>query len=238
MKNYTVYRHVNKINNKQYIGITSQNPPSLRWGRNGNSYNPNTYFGLAIKKYGWDLFSHEILFQGLTKEEACLKEIELIKKYKTNQNQYGYNSTSGGESFTLSDIARKKKSIAMKGNKNSLNIPCSEEKKRKISQAQKGRKFSEEHKKRLSESAKKRHVPCSEKKKKQLSDNYPNKKPVICIETGIVYDSVQQCAKALNLYATNLVKCCKGKINTTKGYHFQYYNSTINAERLSTPNVE
>ena len=54
------------------------------------------YFGNAIKKYGWENFVGEILLDGLTYEEACQKEIELIAKYKSNNSQYGYNISSGG----------------------------------------------------------------------------------------------------------------------------------------------
>lgn len=55
----------------------------------------------AINKYGWNNIEHVILFEGLTQEEACNKEIELIAEYKTNihryGNKYGYNMTDGGE---------------------------------------------------------------------------------------------------------------------------------------------
>ena len=117
----------------------------------------------------------------------------------------------------------------MRGNQNGLGHPCSEEKKKKISEAQKGRKFTEEHKQKLSEAAKKHHVPCSEEKKKKLSQNYPNKKQVYCVELNTVYESVQECARQLGLQATNVSKVCKGKLHTTGGYHLKYYNDIINA---------
>lgn len=145
-----------------------------------------------------------------------------------NRN-YGYNQTSGGEMCTMSPEARKKLSQSMMGNQNALGHPCSEEKKRKISEAQKGRKFTEEHKQKLSEAAKKRHVPCSEEKKKKLSQNYPNKKQVYCVELDTVYESVQECARQLGVQATNVSKVCKGKLHTTGGYHLKYYNDIINA---------
>ena len=78
---YTVYQHKNKINGKVYIGITSQKPEQ-RW-RNGEGYKSSPHFYSAIQKYGWDNFEHNILFVELTKEQACLKEQELIKEFNS-----------------------------------------------------------------------------------------------------------------------------------------------------------
>lgn len=91
---YCVYKHTSP-NGKCYIGITSNNP-LIRWS-NGNGYSGQPYFFRAILKYGWDNFKHEILFSDLTKEEACQKEIELIKFHKSNNPNYGYNISTGGE---------------------------------------------------------------------------------------------------------------------------------------------
>lgn len=62
-----------------YFGITGQNPLK-RW-QGGCGYRHNTHFNNAIQKYGWDNIKHEILFDGLIKEEACAKEVELITNY-------------------------------------------------------------------------------------------------------------------------------------------------------------
>lgn len=96
-KSYCVYKHT-APNGKVYIGITCQNPLH-RWC-NGNGYKGNTHFYNAIKKYGWNNFKHEILFEELTANEAAEKEIELIAKYKSNNIQFGYNLTSGGLSYS------------------------------------------------------------------------------------------------------------------------------------------
>ena len=142
--------------------------------------------------------------------------------------KFGYNSTSGGESFVMNEETKQKRSKALMGNKNGLGHPCSEEKKRKISKAQKGRQFTNEHKQKLSDAAKKRHVPCSEEKKQLLREK-SHKKPVYCEELDIVFESVQECSRQLGIPATNISKVCRGKGKTVKGYHLRYYNDTINA---------
>ena len=224
---YTVYQHKNKINGKIYIGITSQKPED-RWGSQGCNYKSSPHFYSAIQKYGWNNFEHNILFTELTKEQACLKERELIKEYDLMNREFGYNSTSGGDIFVMNEETKQKISQAMMGNKNGLGHPCSEEKKKKISEAQKGRKFTKEHKQKLSEAAKNRHVPCSEDKKQTLKEK-SHKKPVYCEELDKVFESVQECGRQLGIPATNISKLCNGRGKTLKGYHLRYYNDTINA---------
>lgn len=106
-------------NNKVYIGITGQ-VPTKRWG-NGTKYINNNHFCNAIKKYGWENIKHEILYQNLTKEEAESKEIELIKKYKSNDSKFGYNKSTGGEIASLgckrSKETKIKLSLSNKGKK-------------------------------------------------------------------------------------------------------------------------
>ena len=224
---YTVYQHKNKINGKIYIGITSQKPED-RWGSQGCNYKSSPHFYSAIQKYGWDNFEHNILFTDLTKEQACLKEQELIKEYNSMNREFGYNSTSGGDIFTMNEETKQKISQAMIGNQNGLGHPCSEEEKEKISNAQKGRKFTEEHKQKLSEAAKNRHVPCSEEKKQILKEK-SHKKSVYCEELDKIFESVQECSRQLGIPATNISKLCNGRGKTLKGYHLKYYNDTINA---------
>lgn len=95
---YLVYMHIFP-NKKIYIGITSTST-SFRW-KNGKGYKNNPYLINAINKYKWENIEHKILFSHLSKEEACKKEKELIKKYKTNNRKYGYNITEGGEGVKI-----------------------------------------------------------------------------------------------------------------------------------------
>ena len=100
-RTYTVYCHTNKVNGKKYIGITAQ-AVNKRWRANGNGYlgSHQRAFASAIKKYGWDNFTHELLVDNLSQEEALKKETELIIKYHTyigDPECQGYNMTFGGQ---------------------------------------------------------------------------------------------------------------------------------------------
>ena len=91
-RKFVVYKHTSP-NGKVYIGITSQK--LNRRFRDGKGYYNNKHFYNAIKKYGWDNFSHEVLFDNLTEEEAKLMEQFYIALYDSFKN--GYNRTLGGE---------------------------------------------------------------------------------------------------------------------------------------------
>ena len=93
-KEYCIYKHITP-SGKVYVGITCQEP-ERRWD-NGNGYKANPHLRNAIRKYGWENISHEILKTGLTKEEAMEGEVFYISLYKSMDPQFGYNHTTGGE---------------------------------------------------------------------------------------------------------------------------------------------
>lgn len=94
MNNWIVYKHTSP-SGKVYIGITGKNPED-RW-RNGRGYAHNSIFAKAIRKYGWDNISHEILLENLSAEEAREAEQRFIYQYKANEREFGYNLTAGGD---------------------------------------------------------------------------------------------------------------------------------------------
>lgn len=95
---YKVYMHINRINQKKYIGQTKQSL-SRRFRTNGEGYLHCTAFYNAIQKYGWDNFDHILIQDGLTAEEANNLEKQLIEQYQTTNQNYGYNISFGGEQF-------------------------------------------------------------------------------------------------------------------------------------------
>ena len=119
--NFKVYIHINKVNNKKYIGITKQNI-KYRWRSDGSGYLRNPRFYSAIQKYGWGNFEHIVLHDNIDEKTAKLLEQHYIKYYKTKDKRYGYNMTDGGDGtwgVIVSDETRKKLSVAGKGKKRS-----------------------------------------------------------------------------------------------------------------------
>lgn len=115
-KNWTVYKHTFP-DGKTYIGITGMDP-ERRWsnghgylGRVKEKYN-QPLIAHAIVKYGWSNILHEIIASGLNKNEASKMERNLIAKYKSNNPEFGYNMTEGGQngkSEKLKEHSRKKR---------------------------------------------------------------------------------------------------------------------------------
>ena len=87
-----------------------------------------------------------------------------------------------------------------------LGIPMTEEAKLKSSNTMKGYVWSEERNKKLS---------------KSLMGHAPTYiKPVRCIETGEIFPSVY---KASEWAGVNLIPCLKGRNETARGFHWEYY---------------
>nr|DAG19840.1 MAG TPA: intron associated endonuclease [Caudoviricetes sp.] len=179
--NYTVYKHTTP-SGKVYIGITERKPEK-RWN-NGNGYKNNKHFYSAILKYDWKNIKHEIVENGLTKQQACDKEIELIAKYDATNPCKGYNHSTGGEinkGYHLSPETRWKISESLK----SKGTHLSSERRRKLSEVNKcripwnkGVHPSAETRRKLSEANKGKHHHSAEALKKMSESkkgvNNPN----------------------------------------------------------------
>ena len=51
--------------------------------------------------------------------------------------------------------------------------------------------------------------------------------PVYCEELDRVFDGARQAARELGLDNSNIIKCCKGKLKTHRGYHFRYAETSV-----------
>ena len=210
LNKWTVYIHINKSNQKKYVGITSRKP-TVRWKRNGEGYKSSPYFYNAIKKYGWDNFEHNILFTNLSEKEAKEKEKELIKFYKSNIHDFGYNCTEGGDGVcglkrTPEQIEKIKQALAGR--------ELSEEHKKLLSEIMKGRVFSEDWKNKISQS--------------HIGELNPSARKIVLINTKHellkIYECMKYAAEELNVHITHIQDVCDKNYSNTGGYIFMYYD--------------
>ncbi len=150
-KRATLYMARNIANDDFYIGVTCR---KLEVRKNqhlseAKSGKYNYYFQRAIRKYGADNFIWTKIGEMPTYQEGLDMEKELIKEMKPR-----YNQSAGGEGslgVKKSPEARKKISEAQKGKKRN---PPSEETRKKIGDAHRGKKYSSERKEQMSISRK------------------------------------------------------------------------------------
>lgn len=226
---WCIYKHTNKINGKVYIGQTKHiKNPNLRW-KDGLGYSPLFPFGRAIDKYGWHNFEHEIIENNIeTLEQANEREmfwIEYYHSYTGDPLCNGYNATKGGDSrenlgraiYQIDPVSffiiRKWNSI----------LSASEE-------------FAIDH--RVIQRA------CTGEYRHAggycwcfVEDYFEgwqvrvdnDKQAVICIETGVEYESVNEASRQTGIRAGSISGVCRGKQKIAGGYTWKYkYIDTSN----------
>lgn len=212
IKNYKVYMHTNKLNNKKYIGITKQ-PVERRW-KKGWGYDKNTYIWKAIQKYGWDNFDHDILEENLTHKEANEKERYYIEYYNSSNASYGYNLTLGGDGFFGMERSEKTKEKIS----NSLKGKYTKEKSYWY-----GKHLSPETIEKQKETKRLHPYHHTEEWKKKHGEqtkgaNNVKSRPVRCINTGEVFVNAREACEYYNSDCSRIHKCCKG-IYKSSGKH-------------------
>lgn len=160
-----IYKATNKINGKIYIGqavdtLARRKTEHLSKSNNGSRF----YFHRALRKYGVDGFTWEIIQVCKDIDELNKQEVYYIAFYDSFKN--GYNMTRGGKNCLLSDEIKQKLSdnnarhwLGKKFSEKHKEKMClaqlgrifSEEQIENMRQAQLGKKHSEEHKQKIGE---------------------------------------------------------------------------------------
>lgn len=103
-QHFSVYMHVFP-DKRIYVGYTG-NDPKRRW----QSYNRcNKEMQGIVDSIGWQNIEHRVLYCGLTYEEACKKEEELIDALCLTDPHYGLNKLRGGDLKHAESPTTKKK---------------------------------------------------------------------------------------------------------------------------------
>lgn len=212
--NYTVYVHLFP-NGKRYVGITGQQVKE-RWRVNGNGYKPQKLMWKAIQKYGWNNIQHIIIAENLTSSEAGELEKRLISEYKTNDIAFGYNQSIGGENSPIgvkrSDETKRKLSLSHKGQTRNKGYHLRLEQRQHLREINLGKKLSEETKRKISEKNKnQKPTQFAIQRCKEVCN-----KPVICIATGIVYESATIAGKQTGEARNTITRHCRGEVQNPR----------------------
>lgn len=180
MKYYTIYKITNKIDGKYYVGqhITE----NLNDGYMGSG----RLISRAIQKYGIDNFVKEYLHFCESEQELNLMEEQLVVTNEQDPNSY--NLTKGGNKPPIAKKGRQCKRPKFPNGYDYTHTPeaieairkwtienqpmNNPESRKKLSEARKGMKFSEEHRKNLSLAHK---GQISANKGKKMSDEQKEK---------------------------------------------------------------
>ena len=157
---YYIYRITNLINGKTYIGQHKYRTLDDGYMGSGN------LIKVAQAKYGIENFKKEILVFNISKKEHTdlLEKTFIASEREKVGKENCYNIANGGQGGIgyMSEEIKKKISEAHKGKLRS------EEEKIKLSEAHKGKHLSEETKKKISEAHKGKHL--SKEHRKKLSE--------------------------------------------------------------------
>lgn len=196
---YKVYIWTNKINGKQYVGVTKSSM-SKRAGHNGYHYKGSPNFYAAIQKYGFESFKYVVVKDNLTKEQAAIMEKTLIQELDTMNPAVGYNLQEGGFSDRIYDDSDRCMKIST-----TLRQQRQTPEYRSIMSARM-KAVWDNPQARASLMAKRALKPTSGRPKIK----------VFCEETGILYESLHAVDKAFGVSVSNLSskfsKSADGKI--------------------------
>jgi group I intron endonuclease len=247
---YEIYLITNNLNDKKYVGLTSQGYLS----RFTSHCSQGFYLTSTIKKYGKENFNIQVLATAPNKEEAAKLEIQFIKEYNCI-TPIGYNISEGGSTPCHTQSVKDKISKSSKGKKKSpehtiaiqkasklngekrkgIDRPeFTEEWKHNMSEAAKGKVHTEEHKANISKALRSSEKAKNADKGKNFRNNNPSHnlvikelvarkkwKAIYCESLDLCFLSLKHAAEYLDI-VSNRISTAMFRGSKINGLTFSY----------------
>jgi group I intron endonuclease len=212
-----VYKTINSINGKFYIGVHTGNCQDTYLGSGAALIK-------AISKYGIDNFKREILHICETLDEAYRLEKSIVTEELVVDDQC-YNLAIGGRGYRRHDTNRQMSNeTKRKLSESQQGIPNTDETNKKISNTLTGKLKTDAHKKNMSISAKAR-APDTDETKKKKSE---------AIKLAIAEGRLDPGAglRGKNIRKVQCPHCEKiGAVNLMKRYHYENCKEQLNGNK-------
>ena len=192
-----IYKITNKINGKLYIGQTTRTPEE-RFIE--HKYCQTSNIGRAIRKYGAENFTIEVLEECETAEQLNEREIFWIAELGCMYPN-GYNNATGGQG----NWERTPESIAK--------------------MSRKGKRHSKKSRLLIASSSTGRHP--TDEMKQRIAKAQPNRRAVICVETGEEFETMAAAALCKNVSHPSITRACKNPNRTAGGFHWRFVDETL-----------
>lgn len=247
-----IYRAINRINGKLYIGKTTL---SLEERIRHHYYkrDDGTYFHKALKKYSLDAWEWSVIDSAETQDELNTKERFWIAHYNSMDNTIGYNRTEGGDGFyndkvnydkardtriknkyTPEELAKRDLTIINKRKRNRA-VRCVETQQIFISAIQAAQIMfsnSENYNEYNTANAIRKAATGQAKTGRGYHWEYLSEYDarqyapgsVQLIETGEIFRDINQASQLKHQSTKNIRACCNGEIENNAGYHWKWVN--------------
>lgn len=227
MSDYKVYVLLSPLDNTvRYIGITSTTlSRRLKEHLKAKKRNNIHKFHYIQKLKNLNLKPIiQLVAENLSREEACALEIQLIAKYRADVGEKLLNVSPGG--FAPSEETRKRMSEANSGsNHYNYGKPLRPEHRKAVSEALKGRIFTNEHRRKQSEASKgkpKPEVVANVLRQEALKQQKPVQQ---LTRDGILvaeFPSITEAAKQTGNDLALISRVCKGRGKTAGGFLWRF----------------
>lgn len=174
---YFVYKLTNTTNGKFYIGASVNPANRLYQHRSDARRGSETYLHKAMRKYGVDGFTMEIIHESQSEQDMFDAEIRLIQEHRSNERGIGYNLSAGGEGKSMPQSEDTKKLLSEVvtkawASKSSEEMDAFREKMRDV-----GADISAETRQKRSDAAKAQHSDTAKKSTHKAAASKANQDP-------------------------------------------------------------